>query len=499
MRATLLPADAPLGAKLVDLGVRAARPSAWATLTLVVAAVAIATLAPRPYVDRVIVEIGTRFLGEPLEHPVRTAIRLNALCRAAADVRDPEARVEVRPRRNEKTNAVTRVMDVQVEAATATAARSILGLGLSRLLIEHRAATRYELQVHQEQLAEFEAALARLERAAAAATGDEREAFEARLYETRRALEGVTEVVERGSLETRILSRASEPEPKGSRLPVLLVGAVLLGLLLGVCWAAVGAELERVARGPRDSSDPFLRELFEITSRYRRLILAGALLGAAFGLGVGYQLPGRTKVRAVVELAKIPPEVVRDDMDAIAKGLESHVAGQVLADLLPEGTELETLVIRDQPPQATKQAMIELTGVGPTLESARGAVDAAIARVLSVETAEADAERARFERLAQGLSVGLERLAALPETVENHATRIKTVIDRTDLRRRLSPTRTRPPSVVAEPRTLEPARATRMSGFGIAFLLAGLLGGYLTSFFLAGLGYLRGIRQQGTE
>lgn len=489
---TPLPSDAPFGAKVVDFSRRAFRSTALVVLVLVLVAGAFASLRPRRHVDRAIVEIGTRFVEEPLVHPVGTALRLHALCQRVADQRSSEALIEVRIRRDEKTNAVTRIMDVSVEAETASAARSILDRALAQYLREHRGPTEYEHQLHTRELKDLERAAQRLETALAEVTGEERSAYETRLYETRRMLDGVSDLVARGSLPTRVVSRASQPEPRGSKLTIFLAAAVVLGLLLGASFTAVRLELTRIAQGMAStSSDPALRELLAITARYRLWLILGAVIGGGAGLALGARAPGQVKVGAVVEVGVVAPNEPVEDLDSTASALEAYVTGRVLADELPEGTELETMVVRDQPPPATKQPLIMLTGLGPTVDSAKAAIEKAVARLSEGQTPPVEAERARLHRLVTGLDEALARLDQLPETLENHTTKTKSVVDRTDYQRRLSEVRLHPPRLVVEPRAEPPPVAARLGGFGFAFFLLGLLGAYLAAFFHAGAGYLR--------
>ena len=65
-----LPSDAPFGAKVVDFGQRAAKPTTIAVAGLLVILLSADAWVRPKFVDRAIVEIGTKFIDEPLVHPV---------------------------------------------------------------------------------------------------------------------------------------------------------------------------------------------------------------------------------------------------------------------------------------------------------------------------------------------------------------------------------------------------------------------------------------------
>lgn len=235
---------APLGLRIIAFGVRNLGTIVASTFVFLVLGLAVGFLWPRPFVDKAIVEIGVRFEDEPIEHPIVVSARLvGALGRAANELGHPGAEIDIDIRRTQKSNAVTRLMEVRVSADGADDARAILDRGVSQLVEEHGAVHGAELAIVTKQLGRLERAAERLSHRDVP-TEDEGD-LDATLSETNRLITTTRNHATEVRLpKTRVVSHAVEPQRTPPRWPVFGLGGLVFGLGFGVAIAAV-----RGARG----------------------------------------------------------------------------------------------------------------------------------------------------------------------------------------------------------------------------------------------------------
>lgn len=230
---------APLGVRSIGFVVRH-----FSLLVLIVvlstgAGVALGFALPRPFVDRAIVELGGRFMDEPVEHPMVAAARLTGYLKAAArEVGTPEAVIIVENRRGQKTNALTALIEVRVEAETADTTRTIIDRAVGRLVKDHSVIQERELEIMKRQLTQLEASVDRLEKQIESdiEQGDDLAPL---VIDAHRAVSGTRSVATSVRMPaTRVVRHAVAPEPDRSRLPVTTLGGLVLGVLLGLIAGA---------------------------------------------------------------------------------------------------------------------------------------------------------------------------------------------------------------------------------------------------------------------
>lgn len=232
---------APLGVRTIGFVVRHFGLLVISTVVFTVIGVATSFALPRPFVDRAMVELGMRFLDEPVEHPMVAGARLTGYLRTAArEAGIPDATIVVDLRRHQKSNAPTRLLEVRVEAPTAEQTRKIIDEAVARLIAEHGAIQKRELEILRRQLTQFEETAKRLDGALETETDEEQiEEIGPLIVAVHRTINATRSVATELRLPpTRVVRHALEPAPAPSRLPITTLAGVLLGAMVGVISGA---------------------------------------------------------------------------------------------------------------------------------------------------------------------------------------------------------------------------------------------------------------------
>ena len=230
---------APLGVRTIAFVVRHFGLLAIVTILLTAGGVVLGVTLPRPFVDRAMVELGLRFLDEPVEHPMIAAARLTGYLQAAArETGEPGARIFVENRRGQKQNELTRLIEVRVQASTADAARAIVDRAVGRLVEEHREVQKEELAIMKRQLAQLEAASEQLE-AQVDKGGEEADELAPLVFTIHRKVNATRSVTTQLRIPpSRVVRHALQPARARSKLPVTTLAGLVLGVIVGVIAGA---------------------------------------------------------------------------------------------------------------------------------------------------------------------------------------------------------------------------------------------------------------------
>ncbi len=465
----------------------------------------IAVLLPRPYVDSAVVEVGIGFGGEPIENPIKAGWRIRGTLLDTAHDLDVDLDSVILHRREEKTNELTRFMDVSVRAQTASTARTILDRGLARLMTDHQTARRFEQEVLKEQLTALETAATRVDQAIRdtppIVEGDpekqeemreQLDALNARLFDLHRSIQGARSTMsELRTPPTRVIARTAKVEKADSHLPILDPRRLRVR---PVPRPRPGRRPPGAARGHAMSEggdDPIVRTFLDVTHRYRTVIVSVTAFVAIVGTAVGAVMRTEYEGTVVVALGRIDPEGSIIDLHTADQQLESHAERLVVAEQLSEDTKLEAIILRDQPQSSRKLPLIALHATSPDAISVRRALDKSAAHLSSLEGQLYAAEHKRLEQTLKSLDGEVKRLLAEPVTPRTQEALQKAIQARADTKRSLSPVRTYPSSVLAVMPVEQVSRQPRVLAFGMLALTIGVFLGYLVAFLLAARAIVR--------
>jgi hypothetical protein len=206
---------------------------------------ALASMNDRLYYTDALIEVGARAPNEPLENPIIAAERLAGHLSAMARRFDARATSSVTNRRD-KNHAITRFLDANVLAHTASAAASILSGATAALVDEEHAMHAYERTLVEQEI-QYQLRAADRVRAAFGRGEGDADVLAAELYETHRLINERSLAMSPIRMpDTRVLSK-SGATPLGSKL----VGLASAGLLFGLLLAAVIAGAGTVVQGAR--------------------------------------------------------------------------------------------------------------------------------------------------------------------------------------------------------------------------------------------------------
>lgn len=497
------PLDVPLGVRAAEFLLDNLVSVAAFTVFFGFIGLAAALLVPRPYVDSAVVEVGERPIDQPLVHPIQVGWELRGSMLDRARTLGLEIETSVTHRREEKTNALTRFMDVSIRSESATTARAIFDRSLSELLERHEKAHAFEMKVMEEQLTLLQRASARLDRTLREGLpaeedfqtrGERRaelDALNARLFSLHSAEQTVRAAMSAlHTPPTRIVARAAKVEREPSRSALWVIGGALFGFVLGVLIAAARFVL-RVTQEQRPANtsaiDPLVADFLAFTQRNRWLILAAATVFALAG-GVASSLRQPLQHGFVlVTIGQVAPDGPVVDLEAIEDQLQAHVARLVVGQHLAEDTELEAIVIRDQPPTSRKLPMVALRASSSEPAAVRVAIAKSLEHLRSLEEVMFAAEQRRLKQDLADLDAEVERLFDGPTSARTQEALQEAVFGRSMAAQRMSPARTHPSRILSKTPVEPESLWTQTIAITMLALVMGAAGGYVVAFLLDGL------------
>ena len=486
------PEPTPIGSRLLRALLEGHRTILGLALVSGLGGWLLGALPPRPFVDRAVVEIGVRLLNHPLEHPMIAAARLEGEARAASLVVGGGAEVSVHNRREEKTNALTRFMDLEVRAETAEAARGVLDRSLEALLERHAAAHDHEIALFEEQRVLLQRADALVTGALVAAKAEiedprakpearsahqlRLERLTGRVYESHRLLNGTHNMLTPlRTPPTRVISRSAVPVQRRSRAPIQGFAGLLFGLCLGCALA--GARL--LAREARDGEgDPALLQALRLLAAHRWWVAGGALAFGIAGMALASLGPNPHVARQLLMPAKVMGEGPVLNLETVVDQLGSQLAAARVAGQVPEDVHFTLEVVRDQPPTAARVPLLQMTAEGPDPTALRAVGALALDRLRALEDPTLELERVRAAGQEKTLRADLARLEEVGMSAEGHELLVKAILELAEVRRQLSPVRTHGAEILVAPHPTAQRGRRQAVTFGLIGLLAGALVGF---------------------
>jgi hypothetical protein len=486
--------ELPFGVRAAALLLANGKVIAVATVLGAVAGAAIGARLPRPYVDTAVIEVGMRFVNEPVEDPIQAGWRLHGALLDAAREQQAGSSVSITHRREEKTNALTRFFDASVRGADPVMVRAVLDRGIQRLLERHQTLHAHERQIMLDQVAILEKSTDGLEalirdrpRRATPEEGDvDVHLLNAALFDGYRSINGTRSAIsDVRTPATRVVGRAATVEREPSRMGILAAGGLLFGLVFGVSIAgarSVGFRSERAA--DRDPIvDPIIENLFAITAKYWILILVTAGLSTALGGSLGLMKHQSYEGVVVVAMARVNPEGPIVDLTAVDVQLESHVRRMAVSEHLTDA-QLDATTVRDQPPSAKKLPMIALRVSGEDPDAVRRDIDRAVEHLRALEGPVLASEDQRLRQALADLEAEVKWLLDSPVTVRSQKALRSAIFERTATQRHLSPARTYASHVLASLPVRVTSRRTAVLSLSMLGLVIGAFAGYTIAFLV---------------
>lgn len=239
------------------------------------------------------------------------------------------------------------------------------------------------------------------------------------------------------------------------------------------------------------NNDPALRELVMLTTKYKTTIVVATALVTAAGIGVGSLGPKTTSGIAMVHPAEVAPSGAVENLDVAASRVQTFIESKVMTQALDDGTVLEAIVVRDQPPSSMPINLLALKVKAPNADAARSALELAIEELRRSQDPLHDEERARIEANTATYEKDIARMSAVPVSKASYESVYRAIVDLSESSRWLQPIRTHKLQVLEGPTIEVTKRTPRIVMFGALGFVVGLILGYVLAFVLAGLRAVR--------
>lgn len=453
-----------------------------------VAGWSISALQPKLFRDWAIVEVGTKFVSEPLEIPQLTEIRLLGACEKKAEALNSNAAIQTHLFRD-KQQRPTGLIQVSVLGESPEKLSQILSTGLQETQAAHLTFHTFELDIAKRQEAHLLRNAQALEQAIK--TLDEplpqatlrKEQLSVQLFDTHRMLNGTRSLLSGVRLKnTQLITRAPSPSPVPQKRLVFVIAGLLIGLMLGIATGVIRMHGPTTDGQPeRAMNDPLIVLIIRLTARYRWTLLAAVLLCTAGGFAMGAARPAKYHGRVFAQPVVVALEGPVQEMLGTQAKLANH-----LSTRLPAGVQLQVNVVKNPPPAVVDLPLLEIAVTGSDPKLLQAPLQAAVDFLKDTQDLLYISEMAALRKHSEELKSDLKRLTKLETTPELHDARTRLILELSDAGRRLSTARTHAVRVLHPPRIKPISNTSTTIALTLAGMILGLFAGYLCVFLLAG-------------